>query len=274
MFFRPSFSPLKFSLAGPFKSSIDGEPDLFSPTSPPAAAVPPVSLDNGASSQPIRTPARNKKQKGHRRWSGESFHKTVYTAKIRLDSHFYNIQTVLRHGAGVFNFRWCLKAFLKWFEKKYSCSWCLFFRSSSFIEPSTGRSLCTGYVDESGIVLFYFAKRCSDPQFCHSFHLVPICHKASYVCTWRFLCYCNAKNTTCMKTFSTNSLRNEFLRVCAKRSAITGWCCHQVTDADVQKYTFSQRLNCDAGSSGFHATFEGRPKGTFYFWNVFVFGIC
>uniref|UniRef100_A0A671V063 Ribosomal protein S6 kinase beta-2 n=1 Tax=Sparus aurata TaxID=8175 RepID=A0A671V063_SPAAU len=59
-------SPLKFSQAGPFKSSMDGEPDLFSPTSPSAAPVT-VQLENGAASQPIRTPARNKKQKGHRR---------------------------------------------------------------------------------------------------------------------------------------------------------------------------------------------------------------
>uniref|UniRef100_A0A4W6D1G6 Ribosomal protein S6 kinase beta-2 n=1 Tax=Lates calcarifer TaxID=8187 RepID=A0A4W6D1G6_LATCA len=63
---RTPISPLKFSPAGPFKSSIDGEPDLFSPTSPPAASVH-VPLENGAASQPIRTPARNKKQKGHRR---------------------------------------------------------------------------------------------------------------------------------------------------------------------------------------------------------------
>lgn len=182
---------------------------------------------------------------------------------------------MLRHDTGVFHFRWPFCLFeVMW--KKYSCSWCLFFRSSSFIEPSTGRSLCTGYVDESGIVLFYFV-RCSDPQFCHSFQLVTICHKASCVCAFWFLCSAThkQKNTACMKTFSTDSLRNEFLRVCTKRSAITGWCCHQVTDADVLlKYTFSQRLTCDAGSSGFHVTFEGRRKGTFYFWNVVVFGIC
>lgn len=77
------------------------------------------------------------------------------------------------------------------------------------------------------------------------------------------------KNATCMKTFSTNSLRNEFLRVCARVQP------SQVTDADLSlKYTFSQRLTCDAGSSGFHVTFEGRPEGSFYFWNVVVFGIC
>uniref|UniRef100_A0A3P9M8V2 Ribosomal protein S6 kinase beta-2 n=1 Tax=Oryzias latipes TaxID=8090 RepID=A0A3P9M8V2_ORYLA len=57
-------SPLKFSPAGPFKAAVDGEPDLFSPTSPPAAQpfVPP---ENGVS-QPIKTPARNKKQKMRR----------------------------------------------------------------------------------------------------------------------------------------------------------------------------------------------------------------
>lgn len=64
------FSPPKFSSAGPFKSSIDCEPDLFSPTSPTGAATVHVPLENGAASQPIRTPARNKKQKGHRRWGG------------------------------------------------------------------------------------------------------------------------------------------------------------------------------------------------------------
>ncbi|XP_044045619.1 ribosomal protein S6 kinase beta-2-like isoform X2 [Siniperca chuatsi] len=63
---RTPISPLKFSPAGPFKSSMDREPDLFSPTSAPAPPVP-VPLENGAASQPIRTPARNKKQKGHRR---------------------------------------------------------------------------------------------------------------------------------------------------------------------------------------------------------------
>ncbi|KAG7221871.1 hypothetical protein INR49_017047 [Caranx melampygus] len=63
---RTPISPLKFSPAGPFKSSIDRETDPFSPTSPPAAPVS-VALENGAASQPIRTPARNKKQKGHRR---------------------------------------------------------------------------------------------------------------------------------------------------------------------------------------------------------------
>uniref|UniRef100_A0A667ZZQ4 Ribosomal protein S6 kinase beta-2 n=1 Tax=Myripristis murdjan TaxID=586833 RepID=A0A667ZZQ4_9TELE len=63
--FYPS-SPLKFSPAGPFKSSIDGEPDILSPTSPPAAPAP-KPLENGTTTQPIRTPARNKKQKGQRR---------------------------------------------------------------------------------------------------------------------------------------------------------------------------------------------------------------
>uniref|UniRef100_G3PVB1 Ribosomal protein S6 kinase beta-2 n=1 Tax=Gasterosteus aculeatus aculeatus TaxID=481459 RepID=G3PVB1_GASAC len=60
-------SPPNFSQAGPFKSSMEvGESYPFSPTSPaPAAAR--ASLDNGAASQPIRTPARNDKQKGHRR---------------------------------------------------------------------------------------------------------------------------------------------------------------------------------------------------------------
>lgn len=64
-----SFSPMKFSQAGPFKASNEGEPDLFSPISPPAATVP-VTLENGGTSQPIKTPARNKKQKGHQRWEG------------------------------------------------------------------------------------------------------------------------------------------------------------------------------------------------------------
>ncbi|XP_015233796.1 PREDICTED: ribosomal protein S6 kinase beta-2 [Cyprinodon variegatus] len=63
---RTPISPLKFSPAGPFKSSLDGEPDLFSPTSPPAAP-PRVPLENGAASQPIKTPSRNKKKKDHRR---------------------------------------------------------------------------------------------------------------------------------------------------------------------------------------------------------------
>ncbi|KAK5621609.1 Ribosomal protein S6 kinase beta-2 [Crenichthys baileyi] len=63
---RTPVSPLKFSPAGPFKSSLDGEPDLFSPTSPPAAP-PPVPLENGPASQPIKTPSRNKKKKIHRR---------------------------------------------------------------------------------------------------------------------------------------------------------------------------------------------------------------
>ncbi|MEQ2162316.1 hypothetical protein GOODEAATRI_018476 [Goodea atripinnis] len=63
---RTPVSPLKFSSAGPFKSSLDGELDLFSPTSSPAAP-PPVPLENGAASQPIKTPSRNKKKKIHRR---------------------------------------------------------------------------------------------------------------------------------------------------------------------------------------------------------------
>uniref|UniRef100_A0AAX7V0Z6 Ribosomal protein S6 kinase beta-2 n=1 Tax=Astatotilapia calliptera TaxID=8154 RepID=A0AAX7V0Z6_ASTCA len=63
---RTPISPLKFSPAGPFKSSLDGEPDPFSPMSPPTAAAP-VPKENGAASQPIKTPARNKKLKGHRR---------------------------------------------------------------------------------------------------------------------------------------------------------------------------------------------------------------
>ncbi|XP_072526820.1 ribosomal protein S6 kinase beta-2-like [Salminus brasiliensis] len=55
---RTPISPLKFSLAEPFKSSIDREEE------PPvqASARP---LENCAT-QPIRTPGRNKKQKGHR----------------------------------------------------------------------------------------------------------------------------------------------------------------------------------------------------------------
>uniref|UniRef100_A0AAR2K6N3 Ribosomal protein S6 kinase n=1 Tax=Pygocentrus nattereri TaxID=42514 RepID=A0AAR2K6N3_PYGNA len=50
--------PLKFSLAEPFKSSIDGEEE------PPVQTRPPA-LENCAT-QPIRTPGRNKKPKGHR----------------------------------------------------------------------------------------------------------------------------------------------------------------------------------------------------------------
>uniref|UniRef100_A0AAX7V047 Ribosomal protein S6 kinase beta-2 n=1 Tax=Astatotilapia calliptera TaxID=8154 RepID=A0AAX7V047_ASTCA len=41
---RTPISPLKFSPAGPFKSSLDGEPDPFSPMSPPTAAAPVTSL--------------------------------------------------------------------------------------------------------------------------------------------------------------------------------------------------------------------------------------
>ncbi|CAL8270162.1 ribosomal protein S6 kinase beta-2 isoform X1 [Gadus morhua] len=59
---RTPISPPKFSMAGPFKSSMEGE---HSP--PPAQAPATASLDNGSASQPIRTPARNKKQKAHRR---------------------------------------------------------------------------------------------------------------------------------------------------------------------------------------------------------------
>ncbi|XP_051939754.1 ribosomal protein S6 kinase beta-2-like isoform X2 [Hippocampus zosterae] len=59
-------SPLTFSPAGPFKSNIDGEPGLFSPTSL-AIASSPESLENGSASLPIKTPARNNKLKGHRR---------------------------------------------------------------------------------------------------------------------------------------------------------------------------------------------------------------
>uniref|UniRef100_A0A3P8P2Z4 Non-specific serine/threonine protein kinase n=1 Tax=Astatotilapia calliptera TaxID=8154 RepID=A0A3P8P2Z4_ASTCA len=44
---RTPISPLKFSPAGPFKSSLDGEPDPFSPMSPPTAAAP-VPKENGA----------------------------------------------------------------------------------------------------------------------------------------------------------------------------------------------------------------------------------
>lgn len=53
------FSPQNFSAAGPFKASVSG------PSSPPLT----LSLENGAASQPIRTPARVKKVKGHHRWS-------------------------------------------------------------------------------------------------------------------------------------------------------------------------------------------------------------
>ncbi|KAM4604433.1 ribosomal protein S6 kinase beta-2-like isoform 1-T2 [Polymixia lowei] len=64
---RTPISPLKFSSAGPFKSSMDRDPDVLSPTSPPPAGPAHTPLENGAATQPIRTPARNKKQKGHRR---------------------------------------------------------------------------------------------------------------------------------------------------------------------------------------------------------------
>lgn len=58
------FSPQNFSAAGPFKASISGDSDLCSHSSPPLT----LSLENGAASQPIRTPARVKKVKGHHRW--------------------------------------------------------------------------------------------------------------------------------------------------------------------------------------------------------------
>ncbi|XP_061628106.1 ribosomal protein S6 kinase beta-2-like isoform X2 [Phyllopteryx taeniolatus] len=63
---RTPNSPLKFSPAGPFKSNIDGEPGLFTPTSPPIASSP-VPLENGSASMPIKTPARKNKEKGRRR---------------------------------------------------------------------------------------------------------------------------------------------------------------------------------------------------------------
>uniref|UniRef100_A0A3B4BC16 Non-specific serine/threonine protein kinase n=1 Tax=Periophthalmus magnuspinnatus TaxID=409849 RepID=A0A3B4BC16_9GOBI len=62
---RTPISP-QFSTGGPFKSNMYGEADLFSPVSPPACPAP-TPLENGRVSQPIRAPARNKKQKGHRR---------------------------------------------------------------------------------------------------------------------------------------------------------------------------------------------------------------
>lgn len=55
---RTPISPLKFSLAEPFKSSIDKEEG-------PPVQTPPRPIENCAT-QPIRTPGRNKKQKGHR----------------------------------------------------------------------------------------------------------------------------------------------------------------------------------------------------------------
>lgn len=58
------FSPQNFSAAGPFKASLSGDSDLRSHSSPPLT----LSLENGPSSQPIRTPARVKKVKGHHRW--------------------------------------------------------------------------------------------------------------------------------------------------------------------------------------------------------------
>ncbi|XP_061763907.1 ribosomal protein S6 kinase beta-2-like isoform X1 [Nerophis ophidion] len=63
---RTPISPVTFSPTGPFKSNIDGEPGLFSPSS--ASKDPsPVPLENGSASQPISTPSRNKKEKGHHR---------------------------------------------------------------------------------------------------------------------------------------------------------------------------------------------------------------
>lgn len=61
---RTPVSPPTFSLAGPFKSGGEGKAELHPPTSPSAPPAQPV--DNGAT-QPIRTPGRNKNQKGHRR---------------------------------------------------------------------------------------------------------------------------------------------------------------------------------------------------------------
>lgn len=55
---RTPISPLKFSLAEPFKSSIDKE-------EVPPVQTQPRPIENCAT-QPIRTPGRNKKQKGHR----------------------------------------------------------------------------------------------------------------------------------------------------------------------------------------------------------------
>ncbi|KAG9342428.1 hypothetical protein JZ751_016430 [Albula glossodonta] len=55
---RTPISPLKFSLAEPFKASGDVEPEM------PAQATPPPS--ENCATQPIRTPGRTKKQKGHR----------------------------------------------------------------------------------------------------------------------------------------------------------------------------------------------------------------
>ncbi|XP_022537338.1 ribosomal protein S6 kinase beta-2 [Astyanax mexicanus] len=55
---RTPISPLKFSLVEPFKSSIDKEEK-------PPVQTPPRPIENCAT-QPIRTPGRNKKQKGHR----------------------------------------------------------------------------------------------------------------------------------------------------------------------------------------------------------------
>nr|XP_057939270.1 ribosomal protein S6 kinase beta-2-like [Doryrhamphus excisus] len=63
---RTPVSPSTFSSAGPFKSNIDGEPGLYSPTSD-SESPSPVPLENGSASQPISTPARNKKEEGHHR---------------------------------------------------------------------------------------------------------------------------------------------------------------------------------------------------------------
>lgn len=52
------FVSLSSPLSGPFKISIDGEEE-------PPAQAPPLPVENCAS-KPIRTPGRNKKQKGRR----------------------------------------------------------------------------------------------------------------------------------------------------------------------------------------------------------------
>ncbi|XP_028834267.1 ribosomal protein S6 kinase beta-2-like [Denticeps clupeoides] len=51
-------SPLKFSLAEPFKTTTDAEADF------PVQSLPPPT--DSCATQPIRTPGRNKKQRGHR----------------------------------------------------------------------------------------------------------------------------------------------------------------------------------------------------------------
>lgn len=62
-YFCLPFSPQNFSAAGPFKACVSGDSDLRSNPFPPPA----LPLENGAASQPIRTPARVKKVKGHHR---------------------------------------------------------------------------------------------------------------------------------------------------------------------------------------------------------------